>query len=155
MTMSRPVRILVWLAVLAALLMAALSATTAHAATTGHRWQAWEWAKAHQGAWYVWGGTGPGFDCSGLAYASYGHGGGIWLPRTTYGMLGSWRAQFVSHAGARMGDLVFFGSGHVELYAGWHTTYGAQQPGTRVGYHHWYPGSGYVPTAYVHISGTG
>src|SRR6266567_2808676 len=48
------------------------------------------WAEANAtGHWYQWGGTGPNYDCSGLVYKAFLHEG-ITLPRTTYGMLGSW-----------------------------------------------------------------
>lgn len=154
----RHLRLLIYAAAIAAIVAAAaLIASPAHAATTGSRWQAWETARSQQGCWYVYGSAGPcgsGYDCSGLVYHSY-RSQGFAIPRTTYGMLGWWRLQRVSHANAKMGDLVFFGSGHVELYAGWNVTYGAQQSGTRVGYHRWYPGSWYVPTGYYHIAGSG
>lgn len=146
-------RLLAGLALLLTTGMAVLTAAPA-SASTSPRVHAYEWAYAHGGDWYCWGGTGPScFDCSGLVYAAYGHSG-IWLPRTTYGMLGSWRARFVSHADARDGDLVFFGDGHVELYAGWHRTLGALESGTRVGFHSWSPTSWWRPTAYVHIRGS-
>src|SRR5215467_10101735 len=69
------------------------------------RLRAYEWATTQAGHPYVWGGTGPGYDCSGLVMMSYRHAG-INLPRTTYAMLASpllvrvWRP--------RMGDLAFY-----------------------------------------------
>jgi hypothetical protein len=47
------------------------------------------------------------------------------------------------------GDLAFFGTGHVELYVRPGVTFGAQQPGTDVGYHTY--GGGYAPTAFYAI----
>jgi murein DD-endopeptidase len=130
-------------------LLALVRPTPAHAATTGHTptYVAWHYALAHHGDWYEWGGTGPsGFDCSGLAYASF-KDAGILLPRTTYGMLGSRHLIRTSHP--TTGDLAFFGSGHVELYVRPGMTYGAQQSGTRVGYH---PYSGWWhPTAFYEV----
>src|SRR5215472_9746077 len=52
------------------------------------RLRAYVWAARQKGHPYVWGGTGPGFDCSGLVMEAYLHAG-ILLPRTTTGMLGS------------------------------------------------------------------
>lgn len=118
---------------------AAVPATLdAYAASPGDA--ALNWAEEHAaGIWYAWGGTGPwGYDCSGLVYESVGRAAGIWLPRTTYGMLGSGHLVPVPVAQAQRGDLMFFGSGHVEIKtAWWHGTFGAQQSGTRVGWHVW------------------
>jgi cell wall-associated NlpC family hydrolase len=47
------------------------------------------------------------------------------------------------------GDLAFFGSGHVELYVKPGETFGAQQPGTVVGFHPY--SGGWVPTAFYAI----
>jgi hypothetical protein len=46
--------------------------------------------------------------------------------------------------------LAFYGSGHVEFVtAWWHTTFGAQQTGTRVGWHGW---SGWwAPTMFFRV----
>ena len=88
-------------------------------------------------------GTGPGgYDCSGLVYASYRYAG-IRLPRTTYGMLRSWRLVRIAKSNARRGDLAFFGPGHVELFDRGAWTYGAADSGTRIGFHRmnrfWHP----------------
>lgn len=102
--------------------------------------RALDWAEAHAaGVWYAWGGTGPyGYDCSGLVYEAAGRATGIWLPRTTYGMLGSRHLIRIAVSQAQRGDLMFFGSGHVEIKtAWWHGTFGAQEFGTRVGWHTW------------------
>ena len=96
-------------------------------------------AESRTGDWYSFGSAGPSFfDCSGLVYWA-ARQMGITLPRTTYGMLaGSGWLYRVPLADARRGDLMFYGSGHVEINtAWWHTTFGAQQTGTRVGWHPW------------------
>ena len=100
------------------------------------------WAEAHAlGHWYGWGGVGPTyFDCSGTVYAAALHSRGITLPRTTYSMIGSWHLVRIPLSQARRGDLMFFGSGHVEINTIWyHTTFGAAHSGTRVGWHRWSP----------------
>jgi hypothetical protein len=79
--------------------------------------------------------------------AAYGHADGIWLPHSTYLMLASGHLRQVPIGSAPRGALLFFGPGHVELKTRWHdTSFGAQQSGTLVGWHHWFPGS-YEPTA--------
>jgi len=103
----------------------------------------WRYALKQRGKPYIYGGTGPaGYDCSGLVYAAY-RATGIGLPRTTYGMLGSWRLVRISKSQAQRGDLAFFGSGHVEIYDWGNWTYGAQETGTRIGFHlmnsYWHP----------------
>lgn len=111
--------------------------------------RALDWAERYAlGHWYAWGGTGPSYDCSGLVYESLGRATGIWLPRTTYGMPGS--AHLVRTYSPQRGDLAFFGSGHVEFVTAlWHVTFGAQQSGTRVGWHTW---SGWWhPTAFYRV----
>src|SRR5215475_11745640 len=52
------------------------------------RLRAYYWARSQTGHPYVWGGTGPGYDCSGLVMMAYRHAG-VRLPRTTSGMLAS------------------------------------------------------------------
>jgi cell wall-associated NlpC family hydrolase len=68
------------------------------------------------GTWYLWGGTGPRYDCSGLVQAAWASAG-ISIPRTTYAQ---WPAlPHVPKAQLRPGDLVFFeGYGHVGMYVG-------------------------------------
>ena len=107
------------------------------------RLDVWRYALRQRGKPYIYGGTGPaGFDCSGLVYKAY-RAAGIALPRTTYEMLGSWRLVRISKANAERGDLAFFGSGHVEIYDHGNWTYGAQETGTRIGFHrmnsYWHP----------------
>lgn len=103
----------------------------------------WRYAMRQHYKPYIWGGTGPyGFDCSGLVYAAY-RASGVRLPRTTYEMLASWLLVRIPKYKARRGDLAFFGSGHVEIYDKGQWTYGAEAPGTRIGFHkmnaYWHP----------------
>jgi cell wall-associated NlpC family hydrolase len=93
-------------------------------------------AETRAGDWYSYGAAGPSyFDCSGLVYWA-AHRVGVGMPRTTYAMLGS--GILVRTYRPAAGDLAFYGSGHVEIVARGHdVTFGAQQPGTRVGMHHW------------------
>ena len=123
------------------------------AATTHHRrrrlskrMRAYKWALSKKGHPYVYGGTGPGFDCSGLVMEAYRHAG-IHLPRTTGGMLSSRKLVRVRHP--KMGDLAFYGSGHVELFRRWGWTFGAHDYGSAVGLIHY--GYGWKPTAYYRV----
>ncbi len=120
-----------------------VAATARRTSVRSLRLSIWFWALHQRGKPYIWGGTGPaGFDCSGLVYAAY-RARGVRLPRTTYEMLGSWRLIRIPKSQAKRGDLAFFGTGHVELYAWGNLTFGAEEPGTRVGYHrmnaYWHP----------------
>jgi cell wall-associated NlpC family hydrolase len=113
------------------------------ASTAAVRLRVWQFALGQRGKPYIWGGTGPsGFDCSGLVYAAY-QAAGITLPRTTYEMLSSSQLIQISQSQAQQGDLAFFGTGHVELYEAGLWTYGAQAPGTVIGFHQmtafWHP----------------
>jgi cell wall-associated NlpC family hydrolase len=115
------------------------------------RMAAWHWALRQRLKPYIWGGTGPfGFDCSGLVYAAY-RANGIQLPRTTYEMLDSWRLVRIPKSQARKGDLAFFGSGHVELFAGGHWTFGAAESGTLIRFHRM--NTFWHPTMYFRIRG--
>ncbi len=107
------------------------------------RLAAWRYALRQRGKPYIWGGTGPyGYDCSGLVYSAY-KAAGVVLPRTTYGMLGSWRLVQIPKSRAQRGDLAFFGSGHVEIYDRGNWTFGAATTGTLIGFHlmnvFWHP----------------
>lgn len=123
---------------------------------------AWRWALRQQGKPYEWGGTGPwGFDCSGLAYAAYLHAG-IRLPRTTFEMLGEGVSEGlliqVPVWAAKRGDLAFYGPGHVELVEftrRWHWTFGALEPGTLIGFHKYWPGSGWSVWRVYRVRGAG
>ena len=134
-------RLLAAAALLAGLLtVGGVAAAPAHA-SYGGSWAgnaALNWAEAHAtGCWYSYGGTScsPGYDCSGLVMEAFGHGAGIWLPRTTYGMLGSRHLHWIPAGSERRGDLAFYGSGHVEIVTIWyHMTFGAHDWGTRVGW---------------------
>jgi hypothetical protein len=53
------------------------------------------------------------------------------------------------------GNLVFFGSGHVALYWWAHVVLQAPEPGENVQLTRWYPGSGWVPTAYLKVRDAG
>jgi len=110
------------------------------------RLRAYAWAARQAGHPYAWGGTGPGFDCSGLVMMAYRHAG-IHLPRTTTEMLASPLLVRVTHP--RMGDLAFYGSGHVELFRRWGYTFGAHDPGSLVSLVRY--GWGWVPTAYYRV----
>lgn len=116
------------------------------------RLAAFDWAKTQAGKPYEYGGTGPGgYDCSGLVYAAYRHAG-FNLPRTTQEMLSS--SMLGRTNSPNPGELAFFGSNHVEFvtYLN-HVTFGALHTGTVVGWHTWYPGSGWVPTVYLYVKG--
>lgn len=110
------------------------------------RLRAYAWAAAQKGHPYIWGGTGPGYDCSGLVMMAYRRAG-IRLPRTTTGMLASRLLIRVRHP--RMGDLAFYGSGHVELFRRWGYTFGAHDTGSLVGLVHY--GWGWKPTAFYRV----
>jgi peptidoglycan DL-endopeptidase CwlO len=130
-----------------AVVTAPAPAITLAASVQTPRWHAYLMALSRRGDWYSWGADGPqAFDCSGLVAWAYQQAGVPSFGRTTYQMLASGRLQPVPWSQAQPGDLVFFGSGHVELYVSAHVTYGALQTGTQIGFHRWYPGSWWVPT---------
>jgi cell wall-associated NlpC family hydrolase len=107
------------------------------------------WAERYAtGCWYYYGGSGcsPGYDCSGLVMEAFGHGAGIWLPHSTYAMLSDPHLHWIPLSQARRGDLMFYGSGHVEINTVWyHMTFGAHDTGQRVGWLTW--GPWWYPTA--------
>jgi len=110
------------------------------------RLRAYEWAATKVGHPYAWGGTGPGFDCSGLVMMAYRHAG-VYLPRTTTGMLASRLLVRVWHP--RMGDLAFYGPWHVELFRRWGYTFGAHDAGSLVGLIHY--SRWWRPTAFYRV----
>ena len=107
------------------------------------------WAERHTaGCWYTYGGAScsHGYDCSGLVMEAFGHAAGIWLPHSTYAMLGNSHLHRIPLSQARRGDLMFYGSGHVEINTVWyHQTFGAHNSGQRVGWIKW--GPWWYPTA--------
>jgi cell wall-associated NlpC family hydrolase len=111
-----------------------------------------DWAEGRTGYPYIYGGAGPyGFDCSGLVMAAYQHVG-ISLPHSTYAMLGSPHLHWVPLSQVRRGDLLFYGSGHVEFATIWyHVSFGAHDSGSRIGWIRWWPGS-WAPTAAYTVS---
>jgi hypothetical protein len=113
---------------------------------------AYQWAQTQEGTPYRYGSQGDGgYDCSGLVQAAYRHAG-IWLPRTTGEMLQYWRLDRESTP--HQGDLVFFGSGHVELYADQDHSFGAEDNATGTGLNRWWPGD-WWPTAFYRVVGAG
>jgi cell wall-associated NlpC family hydrolase len=111
------------------------------------RLRAFYWARTQYGKPYEYGGTGPhGYDCSGLVMEAYKHAG-VNLPRTTTGMLGS--KLLVRVSSPQKGDLAFYGTGHVELYAHGNWTFGAHAPGQIIGWIQW--GPWWYPTAFYRV----
>lgn len=109
-------------------------APKADASVRSVSFSALKWAEGHEtGAWYCWGGTRGCYDCSGAVMSAFAHTG-FGLPRTTYQMLASGRIYQVPWRDRRPGDLYFWGSSHVEFVT-LHGSFGAQQSGTRVGWH--------------------
>jgi len=148
------VAVLLATGVTAAAAPAAQAAVSHPAATSGYGGSvagnaALNWAERHAtGCWYYYGGSGcsPGFDCSGLVMEAFGQGAGIWLPHSTYAMLDSPHLHPIPLSQARRGDLMFYGSGHVEINTIWyHATFGAHDWGQRVGWVTW--GPWWYPTA--------
>jgi peptidoglycan DL-endopeptidase CwlO len=149
------------LAVIAALLFAMLglgagmaaTAPAAHAAVTAPRVttstlgdRVLNKAITRAGHWYSYGAAGPTyFDCSGLVVWAAAQLG-ISVPHSTYSMLaGTAHLYRISLSQIRRGDLVFYGSGHVEINTAWyHTSFGAHHSGTRIGWRGW--NSYYAPT---------
>ena len=109
-------------------------------------------AETRTGDWYVYGGAGPYvFDCSGLVYWA-SQRLGVNMPRTTYDMLSTGVSSGLLYqvSDPQRGDLAFYGTGHVEFVTAWpHTTFGAQNYGTRVGWHSW--NAYWHPTMYFRI----
>lgn len=138
------------LVILITISMVFVASTAAHASSYRPGAAALNWAESQTGKPYGWGGIGPwSYDCSGLVYEAF-HRVGITLPRTTYGMLGSWHLVRTYHP--HRGDLAFFSSGHVEFVTKWYeTTFGAQNTGTLVGWHRWYSNSWWRPTAFYSV----
>jgi cell wall-associated NlpC family hydrolase len=125
---------------------AALSSVQAHAAVTAPRVSSatlgdrvLNKAETKAWHWYSYGAAGPTyFDCSGLAVWAAAQLG-ISVPHSTYSMLaGTAHLYRISLSQVHRGDLVFYGSGHVEFATAWyHTSFGAHHTGTRVSWVKW------------------
>jgi cell wall-associated NlpC family hydrolase len=88
----------------------------ASASTSGLGSKAVAIAYRYQGTPYVWGGTTPrGFDCSGFTRYVYRQLG-VNLGRTVSDQRGD--VKMVARHDADVGDLVFFGNGHIGIYLG-------------------------------------
>jgi cell wall-associated NlpC family hydrolase len=125
-------------------------------APTPLRQYALQWAESQAGTPYVYGDQGQhGYDCSGLVRTAYGHAG-IWLPRTTEEMLSDRRLN--RESSPRQGDLVFFGTGHVELFDSRDRSFGAESgPEDKHGgvwWYQWWPGN-WWPTAFYRVQRAG
>lgn len=128
------------LAVAAGFALAVASSPGSHASTVPMRVRALQWAETKAGDWYSYGSAGPStFDCSGLVMEAWLRGAGLRLPRTTYEMAADLsQLRVIPVADARRGDLVFFGTGHVELKTrAANGSFGALETGTRIGWHRW------------------
>ena len=84
---------------------------------------------------YVWGATGPeSFDCSGLVMYALKQAFGINYPHYSGSQYAA--STHISKSQAKLGDLVFWGSGgseHVGVYAGGNNYYSAQSPSQGIG----------------------
>lgn len=133
-------RVAVILAIAASLVGFFTSAPAGHAASYSIGDRILDKAETQTGCWYGYGHVGPcsyGYDCSGLVYWA-AHSLGVNLPRTTYGIMSSSLVYRIPLSSARRGDLLFYGSGHVEIDTAWsHTSFGALHTGTRIGWHGW------------------
>lgn len=131
--------------------VSSVRAVAAASVIPGNR--ALNWAETQRGVPYAWGGIGPwGYDCSGLVYEAFLHAG-INISRDTFTQLSSWgngHFHIVPWGQERRGDIAFYGTSHEEIMTDWwHQTFGAQVPGTRVGWHEW---SGWwQPTMFVRV----
>lgn len=106
-------------------------------ATTSNSYKrsvALSYALHQKGCWYRYGGAGPcshGYDCSGLVMRAYGKAG-IKLAHYVPSIKHSSHFKRISRSHAHDGDLVFWGSYHVEFY--YHGgRFGAHHTGTRIG----------------------
>lgn len=96
-----------------------------------------DWARSKIGSPYVFGGTGPGYDCSGLTSRAWATVG-VDITRTSRSQYA--RVGKVGYDALRPGDLVFYGSNaqdpssiyHVAIYAGGGQMIEASRPGVPV-----------------------
>jgi cell wall-associated NlpC family hydrolase len=144
---SRAVLTTALLVMLALLPVRAALAATAQSARTQAQISnldnaALNWAESQAGKPYSFGAAGPyAYDCSGLVMAAFRHVG-ISLPHSTYAMLGDPHLIRVPLSDIRRGDILFYGSGHVEFATVFHDmSFGAHDSGTTVGWIRWWPGS--------------
>lgn len=104
---------------------------------TGRAAAAIDFAKSKLGTWYLWGGTGPQYDCSGLVQASWA-AAGVYLPRTTYEQVGVGYAVPAILQDLEPGDVIFYnGDEHEALYVGGGLVIHAPMTGEQVQYGHW------------------
>ncbi|WP_069388233.1 C40 family peptidase [Cellulosimicrobium cellulans] len=95
------------------------------------------WARSKIGSPYVFGGTGPGYDCSGLTSRAWASSG-VDITRTSRSQYQ--RVAKIPYAELRPGDLVFYADDpsdpstirHVAVYAGGGTMVEAPRPGVNV-----------------------
>lgn len=95
------------------------------------------WARTKIGAPYVFGGTGPGYDCSGLTSRAWA-AAGVDITRTSRSQYQ--RVQKISYDRLRPGDLIFYANDtgnpstirHVAMYTGNGRMIEARQPGSPV-----------------------
>lgn len=86
---------------------------------SGDRAKAVAFVTSKVGGRYVWGGTGPGYDCSGLTYSAMRAAGLGNVPRTASAQGRGAPHKQISRADLRPGDLVVANSGgHVAMYVG-------------------------------------
>lgn len=151
---SRVLSIIVTLSCIAVTFLT-VSAAPAQASAHSRDWYgntALNWAEGHTyGHYYVYGGTGPSYDCSGLAMVSFEHVG-INLPHNTVEMMHSPHLHWIPLSRIHRGVLLFFGSGHVEIATKWwHQSYGAHNSRSLIGWIKWWPGS-WAPTAAYEVT---
>jgi peptidoglycan DL-endopeptidase CwlO len=104
---------------------------------TGRAAIAIDFAKSKLGTWYLWGGTGPQYDCSGLVQAAWG-AAGVYLPRTTYEQASVGYAVPAILEDLEPGDVILYnGDEHEALYIGGGLVIHAPTTGMQVQYGHW------------------
>ncbi len=91
------------------------------------------WAATQNGVPYVFGGTTPnkGLDCSALTMLAWKYGANVNITRTTFTQINIGE-NVSSISQAAPGDLVFYGIGHMALYAGNGQQWEARRTGTPI-----------------------